>query len=139
MEIIILVPKVISKPHFDLIDIDGSEKEMTEKEKTQLIDYENRLANWNKFADIVNAWPLMGEYTEVVNYKKAPIVIKDGEEYHLFSLPTARMNVGQEDVSEWLQTQADSPAWKLLNDIVAFISIIPIKESLKLMGFEFVK
>jgi len=136
MEIILLIPKVIPEPRFNLIDADSLSREMTEKETIQLADYESRLANWNRFAAIVNAWPITGEYSDVVDHKKALLVMKDEEEYHLFSIPTERIDTGTIDIDQWFQEQINSEAWNLLENVFAARSSLPIKEYLKLMGLE---
>jgi len=92
MYIILLIPKVIAKPIFNLTDKDGIERELTKDEAIQLQDYESRLDNWNKFSDIINKWPVNGDYKDIVSYKKAPIVKKGDDEFMIFTLPLSRLD-----------------------------------------------
>ncbi len=93
--IVIVIPEVVQEPKFDLKE----DEKLTIEQEAELQDYEDRLSNYTEIWTDLNKWPVNGDWEQVID-DKGPIHIKNGERYHCYTLPFARID--REDVKSWL-------------------------------------
>ena len=90
--LLILLPKVMTEPKFDLINAEsGIERELT-KEEQNLIDVSKQsVQNFDSVHAKLYDLDISGEYKDIISHEKAPIVLKDGIEYQLYCLSAERI------------------------------------------------
>jgi len=91
MPIIILIPKILPEPKFDLVDIEtGIEREITKDEKAQLLAYEESCIKYNKCQKVISGWFVSGTYEDIINQRRSSTVYKDGIPWLLATLTEDR-------------------------------------------------
>ena len=96
--VMIVIPEVVREPKFDL----GEGRELTIEEQTKLQDYEDKLSNYIDTSTVPNAWPVNGEWDQVID-DKGPIYLKDNNRYHVYCLDADRIDLA--DVKSFISKE----------------------------------
>jgi hypothetical protein len=96
--IVIIIPEVVREPKFDLEEGEG----LSMEQQSELSDYQDRLSNYASIFSDLNKWPVNDDWNQVID-DKGPIVIKNDERYHCYTLPDNRID--RVNVKSWLARQ----------------------------------
>lgn len=126
--IMIVIPEVIKKPKFDLEE----DRPLTIEEKAEVQDYEDKLSNYINTSTVLNAWPVNGDWDQVID-DKGPIYLKDNNRYHVYCLDADRIDLA--DVKSFIYRE-ETDFSGIANIELGHITKLTAQEWLEKNGYE---